>query len=93
MLWEDGAQFLDRHKFTSNEGMPYRCLEAIYIVTLLEYGFGFHGTHRNLTLALEIDGVEVEWTLGYALATLMGQKGSIVDQDSWRKFVNHISLV
>ena len=38
------------------------------MATLLEHGFGFDGSHRNITLALEVMGHEVEWTLGFALA-------------------------
>jgi GDA1/CD39 (nucleoside phosphatase) family len=45
-----------------------RCLEALYMTTLLEHGFGFDSSHRNITLALEVMGHEVEWTLGFALA-------------------------
>ena len=53
---------------TNDDKLPNRCVEALYITTLLEDGFGFRGTHRGITLALEIDGTEVEWTLGFALA-------------------------
>lgn len=55
------------HQMTSEEKLPNRCVEALYITTLLEDGFGFRGTHRGITLALEVDGTEVEWTLGFAL--------------------------
>jgi hypothetical protein len=53
---------------TNEDKLPNRCVEALYITTLLEDGFGFRGTHRGITLALEVDGTEVEWTLGFALA-------------------------
>ncbi len=56
------------HEMTSDDKLPNRCVEALYITTLLEDGFGFRGTHRGITLALEVDGKEVEWTLGFALA-------------------------
>jgi hypothetical protein len=59
---------LNSHEMTSEEKLPARCVEALYITTLLEDGFGFRGTHRGITLALEVDGTEVEWTLGFALA-------------------------
>lgn len=51
----DGSHLMGRHKFTSDEKLPYRCLESVYIVTLLEFGFGFHGSHRNITLANEVN--------------------------------------
>lgn len=61
----------DKHRYTRNAQLPYRCLEALYIVTLLEHGFGFHGQHRRITLALDVKGIEVEWTLGFALAKVL----------------------
>ena len=56
------------HKFTRDDQIVNRCLEGLYLVTLLEYGFGFDGDARDITLALEIEGHEVEWTLGFALS-------------------------
>jgi hypothetical protein len=58
----------NKHEYTKNSQLPYRCIEALYMSTLLEHGFGFDGSHRNITLALEVLGHEVEWTLGFALA-------------------------
>lgn len=51
-----------------DELLPYRCVEVEYIHTLLKHGYGFPGDSRNITFVLNIDGMEVEWTLGYALA-------------------------
>jgi len=56
------------HKYTRDDQIVNRCLEGLYLVTLLEHGFGFDGDARDITLALEIEGHEVEWTLGFALA-------------------------
>jgi hypothetical protein len=44
----------DGHKQTRDEKLPARCVEALYITTLLEDGFGFRGTHRGITMALEV---------------------------------------
>lgn len=68
--WNDiySSHQSNSHEMTSEEKLPNRCVEALYITTLLEDGFGFRGTHRGITLALEVDGTEVEWTLGFALA-------------------------
>ena len=57
-----------KHPFTKSSQLHNRCVEALYMATLLEYGFGFDGSHKNITLALEVMGHEVEWTLGFALA-------------------------
>ena len=56
------------HSFTRKEVLPHRCLETVYMVTLLRDGFGFHPSSRDITFTFLIDGDEVEWTLGMALA-------------------------
>eukprot|EP00428_Durinskia_dybowskii_P066965 CAMPEP_0170365636 /NCGR_PEP_ID=MMETSP0117_2-20130122/6004_1 /TAXON_ID=400756 /ORGANISM="Durinskia baltica, Strain CSIRO CS-38" /LENGTH=547 /DNA_ID=CAMNT_0010620199 /DNA_START=104 /DNA_END=1747 /DNA_ORIENTATION=+ len=68
------------HQWTYNSQLPYRCMEALYIVTLLEKGFGFDPDSRSITLALEVEGKEVEWTLGYVLAEV-DFTASISDSD------------
>lgn len=71
MDWmEDGKHLKSRHKYTSDDRLQFRCLEANYILALLRHGFGFEPHHRNITLALEVKGTEVEWTLGYALENI-----------------------
>ncbi|KAG7352089.1 GDA1/CD39 nucleoside phosphatase family protein [Nitzschia inconspicua] len=56
------------HSFTRAEVLPHRCLETVYMVTLLKDGFGFHPTSRDITFTFLVDDNEVEWTLGMALA-------------------------
>lgn len=56
------------HPFTKAETLPHRCMEAVYIVTLLRDGFGFAPESRDITFTFLVDGSEVEWTLGMALA-------------------------
>ncbi|CAN0339570.1 unnamed protein product, partial [Laminaria digitata] len=59
------------HEFTgSAEGLAHRCVEVVYMTTLLRDGYGFPEHSRNVTYALESDGMELEWTLGYALVEL-----------------------
>lgn len=60
--------FLGKHKYTKDSQLAHRCVEALYMSLLLEEGFGFDGKSRDITLALEVNGHEVEWTLGFALA-------------------------
>lgn len=38
------------------------------MVTLLRDGFGFHPSSRDITFTFLVDGSEVEWSLGMALA-------------------------
>ena len=58
------------HRYTKDDQLARRCLEAVYIHTLLHEGFGFDYYSRNIEFVLNIDGTEVEWTLGYALANV-----------------------
>ncbi|KAL3923487.1 MAG: hypothetical protein SGILL_001627 [Bacillariaceae sp.] len=58
----------EEHSFTRAEVLPHRCIEAVYMVTLLKDGFGFHPESRDITFTFLVDDNEVEWTLGMALA-------------------------
>lgn len=44
---------------TSDDGLPHRCVEVVYMTTLLRDGYGFPENQRNVTYALEADGMEV----------------------------------
>lgn len=66
------------HPYTQEVQLGDRCYESLYVLVLLERGFGFHRHGRNITFALEVKGSEVEWTLGYALS-LFNTKPSIVE--------------
>ncbi|CAJ1922972.1 unnamed protein product [Cylindrotheca closterium] len=65
---EDMASEVGSHSFTREEVLPHRCLEAVYMVTLLKDGYGFHPESRDITFTFDVDGSEVEWTLGMALS-------------------------
>ena len=45
---------LSKHAYTKDESLPHRSLEGLYITLLLEEGFGFHRSSKNITLALEV---------------------------------------
>ena len=62
---------IKKHKYTRPDQLQYRCLEGVYLLNLLENGFGFNRHSRNITLALDIKGHEAEWTLGFALAEIL----------------------
>ena len=52
------------HEFTgSAEGLAHRCVEVVYMTTLLRDGYGFPEHSRNVTYALKSDGMEVSYTL------------------------------
>eukprot|EP00981_Chlorochromonas_danica_P014747 scaffold8739_cov173-Ochromonas_danica.AAC.6 len=59
-----------KHPWTATDQLQDRCFEVLYIITLLEKGFGFDRHGRSITFALEVGGKEVEWTLGFALAEI-----------------------
>lgn len=61
----------NKHPYTRSYQLSQRCVEALYIVTLIEHGFGFDADSRGITIALEVEGSEVEWTLGYALSEVV----------------------
>ena len=58
------------HQYTRPDGLPHRCLEAVYIATLLKDAYGFDGDEKNITFVLHVNGMEVEWTLGYLMFDL-----------------------
>lgn len=67
--WQDDLEHDDHgHAFTRAEVLPHRCLEAVYMVTLLKDGFGFDLESRDITFTFLVDGSEVEWSLGMALS-------------------------
>lgn len=68
--WADDLEPIQHsaHAFTRPEVLPHRCLESVYLVTLLKDGFGFAPESRDITFTFLVDGSEVEWSLGMALA-------------------------
>ena len=67
--WQEDLEHDDHgHAFTRAEVLPHRCLEAVYMVTLLKDGFGFDWESRDITFTFLVDGSEVEWSLGMALS-------------------------
>ena len=51
------------HSYTYPSQLPHRCLEALYIVTLLEKGFGFAPDSRSITFALEVSPVLITYEM------------------------------
>src|SRR3569832_1697180 len=50
------------HAYTQPHMLPHRCLEAVYMVTLLRDGFGYEPQERDITIALHVNDSEVVWT-------------------------------
>merc|ERR1719203_123874 len=53
-----------KHKFTQPHKLPHRCFELNYIVALLSRGYGFKEEERLFNIVTDIEGEEIEWTLG-----------------------------
>ena len=47
-------ELYDKHPYTKNDQLAHRCVEGLYIVTLLEHAFGLSGQRQNITLALDV---------------------------------------
>ncbi|CAM9423834.1 unnamed protein product [Chrysoparadoxa australica] len=77
MDWDHMSENMtSSHKYTQGEGLlQYRCLEAVYMLLLLRDVYGLPHHSRNVTYALEARGMEVEWTLGFALAEVVNAEG------------------
>eukprot|EP00929_Paragymnodinium_shiwhaense_P092377 TRINITY_DN52258_c0_g1_i1.p1 TRINITY_DN52258_c0_g1~~TRINITY_DN52258_c0_g1_i1.p1 ORF type:complete len:329 (-),score=54.16 TRINITY_DN52258_c0_g1_i1:514-1500(-) len=52
------------HKFTSPQKLAHRCFELNYIIVLLSIGYGFKDDDRAFKIVDQIEGKDVEWSLG-----------------------------
>jgi len=66
------------HTYTSASVLPHRCFESVYMVTLLRDGFGFLPQSRDITFTYLVNGSEVEWSLGMALALFAKEENPAV---------------
>ena len=60
------TELFTRHKMTNEVEAQGRCFDICYVAELLE-SFGFSDDDRRVSFVLEIQGKEIEWTLGYYL--------------------------
>ena len=54
---------------------------------LLEHGYGFDPLSRDITLAMDVEGHEVEWTLGFVLANVHAKA------DWWQRIKNKTKAI
>ena len=54
--WEALKEEFDsnKHAYTRTFQLPQRCVESLYMVTLLERGFGLDEDYKGVTIALEV---------------------------------------
>lgn len=79
---EDMAMQIGTHSFTREDVLPHRCIESVFMVTLLKDGFGFDPSSRDITFTFLVEGNEVEWTLGMALSMNAEEALGSVKKDS-----------
>ena len=79
---EDMAMQIGTHSFTREDVLPHRCIESVFMVTLLKDGFGFDPSSRDITFTFLVEGNEVEWTLGMALSMKAEESLGSVKKDS-----------
>ncbi|RYH16494.1 hypothetical protein EON65_29995 [archaeon] len=53
-ILKQSAQGANQHPYTLDTQLADRCFEVLYIITLLEKGFGFDREDRSITYALEV---------------------------------------
>jgi len=70
-----------KHRFTGPHKVPHRCFELNYIAALLSAGYGFGEDERLFRIVEDIDGGEIEWTLGAFLHGLAAQGGGAAVQE------------
>lgn len=61
---------LPKHRYTADDQLSHRCVEVNWIAELLRSGLGLGEADRAVTYALEVSGMEVEWTLGFVITNV-----------------------
>ena len=60
---------VDKH--TPDEAIAWRCFDTLYAARLLGFGYGFAPSDPPIQFVGDIDGAEVEWTVGLLLHQLL----------------------
>ena len=69
--WEALKEDFDsnKHAYTRTFQLPQRCVEALYMVTLLERGFGLDEDYKGVTIALEVQVLSMTSYFRYLMCT------------------------
>lgn len=68
------------HPFTKASLLPHRCFEAVYMVALLEDGYGLDPERRDVSFVYLVNNTEVEWSLGMAMALRSESSQSLTEE-------------
>lgn len=60
-------EYKDNDKYTDAGTLPFRCFQLSYILVLLHEGYGFSSDSHNVHFVGNVNGGEVEWSLGVGL--------------------------
>ena len=76
-------RMVGKDPLTNDDALRWRCFDATYAARLLTDGYGFPEHEAAIEFLGEIDGVEVEWTLGALLSKLLsgGADGATATAD------------
>jgi apyrase len=69
-------RLLGKDPLTTEDALRWRCFDAVYASRLLTHGYGFGEDDAVIEFLGEVDGVEVEWTLGALLHRILHGVGS-----------------
>jgi hypothetical protein len=67
-------RMVGRDPLTNEDALRWRCFDATYAARLLTDGYGFGEHDASIEFLGDVDGVEVEWTLGALLNQLLGPR-------------------
>ena len=69
-------RMVGKDPLTTEDALRWRCFDAVYVARLLTDGYGFGEHDPSIDFVGDIDGVEVEWTLGALLHSFTTQPAS-----------------
>jgi len=83
-------RLVGRDPLTTEDALRWRCFDAVYVSRLLTDGYGFDEHDPSIDFVGDIDGVEVEWTLGALLHSFTTQHaGAAAGHPSHARSAHH----
>jgi len=70
-------RMIGKDSLTPDEAIPWRCFDLVYAARLLLDGYNFDEDHATIEFLGDVGGVEVEWTLGALLHTLLASAAPV----------------
>lgn len=91
--WEKlSTTYKDSDKYTDAGTLPFRCFQLSYILVLLHEGYGFTTDSHNVHFVGNVNGGEVEWSLGVGL--ISGNNQSYDNQQYFiTPYIYYLSMI